>query len=171
MPIFFLILGAMVAFDLLWWRQADRLLRPLPHGRWWRTLLGLFMGGQLFLILWAVGARFIAAGFDGSTPVTLIAATYVWHLLVLPVLVVLLLTAGLVGSVRSLGRLILRALSPSAQRPLAPSPGTPGEGRGEGLPAGLPVPALSRRQILGAAVAAMPPIVTGVTVAASMTGL
>src|SRR5687768_3000890 len=164
MPIFLTVLGVMLAADALWWHRADRFLRPLPGARWWRAGLGAFMGGQIFLLLWTIGARWVAEGFDQSTPVVLIAATYIWHLLALPALALLWVLVSLFGGLRAFGRRVIRALSP----PVEPA-------RDDSTAAGSADPVAirspTRRQVLGAAAAAAPPLLTGIAAVASMPGL
>ena len=80
----FVILALMLALDLAWWRYADGLLRPLRRARLWRGMLAAYMALQVFLLAWSISARLVGPGFDQLTPKTLIAGTYLWHLVALP---------------------------------------------------------------------------------------
>src|SRR5947209_2397883 len=89
-----IVLIAILVADLLWWLRADRLARPLPRAIWWRLLIGLFLGGQMALVLWMLGGRALTATPLQRPPESLSAAAYLWHLLLLPVGGALLTTAG-----------------------------------------------------------------------------
>ena len=78
------VLGSLLAADLLWWWCADGRVRRLRRALGWRLLLGLFMGGQIALVLWTLGGRAPAASSLGRPPQFLSAAAYLWHLLLLP---------------------------------------------------------------------------------------
>src|SRR5262245_48566534 len=79
----FVLVGVLAA-DLLWWRWADRRARRLRHALGWRLFVGLFLGGQVALALWALVGRLPGASSLGRPPQPLSAAAYLWHLLVLP---------------------------------------------------------------------------------------
>jgi predicted MPP superfamily phosphohydrolase len=147
MRLFYLVLILMLALDVAWWRYADLRLRQLSrHRRSLRALLAVFMAGQLLLLLWSSGSRFLGVGFDHLTPRVLISATYLWHLIVLPCT----LLAWIAAIAVTIPGRILRAMRP--EKASSPQSET-----------GLP---LSRRQLLGAtAIAATPPIFTGGLVA------
>ena len=139
------IIGLVLLYDVLWWRAADRFLRPLPN-RWrWRAPLWLFMGAQMLCLLWIVFGRMLGGRPELDLPGWLMVVTFIWHLLVLPATVLAWLA---VSTGRGIGA-ILRKLGPAIAT--APQPVEP-----------APAPAMSRRQLLGAAVAAAPPLVTGV---------
>ena len=77
--------------DLLWWRWADRRVR---ERRWARIVLGLFMAGMLaqvgtMMFLPQVGYR---AHF--YFPTSVVAANLVWHLLLLPLTIVVSLVGA-----------------------------------------------------------------------------
>ena len=81
---FSIILVAILAADVLWWRRADRPAHRLHLAPEWRLLIGLFMGGQITLVLWTLVGRFSAASGLARPPQPLSAAAYLWHLLLLP---------------------------------------------------------------------------------------
>src|SRR3954468_14790044 len=92
-----IILASVLAADLLWWRRADRRARRLRHALGWRLLFGLFMGGQVALLVWTLGGRVPAASSLGRPPQALSAAAYLWHLLLLPACWAFVGAAGLLS--------------------------------------------------------------------------
>ena len=74
----------------------------MPFG--WRLLIGLFMGGQIALVLWTFGGRVPAASSLGRPPQLLSAAGYLWHLLVLPAGWALVAATGMLFWARGWGR-------------------------------------------------------------------
>jgi len=161
------IIATMFVGDALWWYACDRWLRPLRWAWLWRSLLGLFMLGQIGLLAWVILGRVVGADSFGQTPGLLLTITYLWHLLILPLCVVGLIagTAG-VGARRA-GRWLRSRLEagPStapSSRPVA-EPLRGGSGSAVGAATGP-----SRRQFLGAAMAAAPPIMLATGVSASI---
>ena len=130
-------IGLVFACDLLWWQAADRVLRRLPRSRRWRLPLGLFMGANALCVAWIIVGRLFVRSADVLIPSWLLTATFVWHLLVLPTTVVVWV---LVAGGRGVGALVRRPRP--AEAPVA-DPAAP-----------------SRRQFIGAAVVAAPPLVT-----------
>jgi hypothetical protein len=65
----------MLAGGVLWWWRADRRARRLRHALEWRLFIGLFMGGQMAVVLWILGGRVAAASFLGRPPYFLSAAS------------------------------------------------------------------------------------------------
>lgn len=162
----YVILGLMLALDLAWWRYADRLLRPLRLARVWRGVLAAFMATQVFLIVWTLTARFFGPGFDQLTPRAMIAGTYIWHLLALPTILVLWIVTGVVTTPWRLARWVRREHVQHPEHHLTAAE-TAGAAADLALEPQTCV-APSRRQFLGAAVAAAPPVLTvaGVSVSA-----
>ncbi len=149
------IIGLVLLYDVLWWRAGDRLLRPLPRSWRWRAPLGAFMAAQVLCLLWIVLGRMLGGRPELDLPGWVMVVTFIWHLLVLPatVLVWLLFSTGrgIVALTRG-----ARHTSAAAAEPAPP-------------PAEVATaPNLSRRRLLGAAVAAAPPLVTGVASILSM---
>jgi predicted MPP superfamily phosphohydrolase len=149
-----IVLISLLAADLLWWQRADRRARRLPHALGWRLIVGLFMGGQIALVLWLLGGRALAASSLGRPPQALSAAAYLWHLLLLPAAWALVATAGLRSQARWWGRRLA-----GRAEPLPPATLPPGVRTEE--------PA-TRRQFLGTLTAATPALLTGAGVAYSL---
>src|SRR6478735_5582474 len=155
----------MLALDLAWWRYADGLLRPLRRARLWRVLLAAYMVLQVFLLAWSISARLVGPGFDQLTPKMLIAGTYVWHLIALPVLLLLWLAMGIVTMPVRLAQWLRREHVEDSQHHV-----TATEAAAAAADLALePETSISpsRRQFLGAAFAATPPMLTAGTVAFS----
>jgi predicted MPP superfamily phosphohydrolase len=146
-----MLLGWLLA-DLLFWWAADSQLKRLPARRLWRTLLALFVGIQMLYIL----NTFIHVFVDdlaNPTPLTLHVAAYLWHLVWLPVAILgicILRIATGIGHLAARRRSKKPALSPSASSP-----------RLEPAEAGAPIaPRFTRRNVLLATAAAIPPFAT-----------
>jgi predicted MPP superfamily phosphohydrolase len=164
-----IVLASVLVADVLWWLRADRRARPLRHALGWRLLIGLFMAGQIALVLWVLAGRFPAASPLGRPPQALSAVAYLWHLLILPACWALVAAAGLLSGTWRWGRL-LAALAGPRRRAAAVAGPAP-------LPPAAPAPAsrtdeaATRRQFLGALTAAAPALLTGAGVAYSRTQL
>jgi hypothetical protein len=153
------IIAVMLVGDLLWWIVADRLLRRLPQAWLWRSLMALFMATQIALLCWVILGRLLGADSFGQTPALLLTATYLWHLLLLPLCLLGVLATGvgagcwrLAGWVRALGT------ATGSTAPVAAS----------AVPATVDLQSRSRRQLLGAALAAAPPLLLASGVGASV---
>jgi predicted MPP superfamily phosphohydrolase len=139
------IILATFLLELLWWWSADRLLRPLRRARWWRGLLAVFALTQVACMLSLVLGRFLLGDHpDDHFPRWLFAATFIWHLLVLPLTIV-------VWTLINAGRGVATGVNWVARRrrPLIPA-----------VEVGSAPLGTTRRQFLGAAVAAAPPLGT-----------
>ena len=154
------IVGLILLCDLAWWASADRVVRRAGLNRWWRVALAVFMAAQAGCLLWIFLGRLFVRTADLLIPSWLLTSTFVWHLLVLPgILVVSLLWAS--------GRGVRALFGPRETVPASTTDEPPGE------PVTAP-PAdvvLSRRRLLGAAVAAAPPLVTVIGTAAAASQL
>jgi predicted MPP superfamily phosphohydrolase len=84
MRFFMFIPGAMLLADVLWWFAADRRLRNRRRSTWWRAALAVFMSIQVFFVAWMIVTPHSARKSHHVTPTPVLAAVYVWHMLVLP---------------------------------------------------------------------------------------
>jgi hypothetical protein len=165
-----IILVSILAADLLWWWRADRRARPWRHALGWRLLIGLFMGGQIGLVLWILGGRVPVASSLGRPPQLLSAVAYLWHLLMLPAGWALVATTGILFWAWRWGRLLAGWTTPcrrAASTEAGPAP----------LPPATPFPAVciggtaNRRRFLGMLTTVTPALLTGAGVAYSRTQL
>lgn len=140
--VFWLILASFPVMNALWWWWADRRVRGVPRARLWRALVAAYVLAMLGLLAWLIGSRMAASKAD--IPMPLLAGLYLWHMVILPLSV---LAAGLWEAIAGVVRLLDPPASDSA--PHGPS----------------------RRQFLSAAAAAVPPLVTGGAVGASLAGI
>jgi predicted MPP superfamily phosphohydrolase len=163
-----IILASILAADVFWWLRADRQARQWRHALLCRLVIGLFIGGQIALVLWSLGGRIPAAAFLGRPPQLLSAAGYLWHLLLLPASLVLAAATGMLFGTWRWGRRLV-ALTASCRRgasvkagpaPVAPATAVAAAGTGE---------TASRRQFLGMLTTLTPPLLTGAGVAYSRT--
>jgi len=144
-----------IVADVLWWRLADRRARQWRHAPGWQLLIGMFMVGQIALVIWTLGGRVPAAPSVGRPPQLLSAGAYLWHLLVLPVAWVFMATTGIAAWVWKWGR---RRAAPVAAWP-SPTPVSADDSE----------EMATRRQFLGMLTTIAPVLVTGAGVAYSRT--
>lgn len=153
MSLFLIILGSILLADVLWWWRGDRWLRPLKRPALWRGLFAGFMWLQLTAFIFLIASRLLR--WDVQLPLAMIVALFIWHLLILSVLVVgWLLTSTALGVAWAARQAL------PASRTKTDSPGDPGESQG-----------LSRRQFLGVAAAVVPPLIVGGTTPVAMVQL
>ena len=126
----------MFALNAIWWVASAYLARRTN----WRYLNLAFMIFQVGALIWLVGGRLAHTGWDRLLPKFVVTALLLWHMFVLPLAVAILIAAVPIALGIRLGRFL-------SQRPAAP-----------------PVPSdetgFSRRQFLGFATAAVPPLLT-----------
>ncbi len=94
MSIVLIIILTLLVLDLLWWFAADRLLR---RGGWKgrvRILHSLFFGFQLAGLLGVILSRRSEA-WD-QLPKFVMSAVYLWHLLIVPLIIPLTVVGGIV---------------------------------------------------------------------------
>jgi predicted MPP superfamily phosphohydrolase len=127
------LIGIMVALDLLWWAASTRIAKPIFA----RIAVAIFGVAQLAGLSWLLTQRFAHAESTALFSKFALANVFIWHMILLPLL--LLLAIALVPI------LAMLALVRSARRLGHPAPA---DASG----------ALSRRQFLGVALAAAPPL-------------
>jgi predicted MPP superfamily phosphohydrolase len=161
-----IVLASILAADVLWWRHADRRARHLRHALGWRLFIGLFICGQIALVLWILGGRVAAASPLARPPQLLSAAAYLWHLLILPASLALVAATGILLGAWRLARwtVLGRRVTPAEAGPAPLPPPT-------ALPAVPTGETASRRQFLGRLTTATPALLTGAGVAYSRTQL
>ncbi|MGB9407304.1 MAG: metallophosphoesterase [Terracidiphilus sp.] len=155
LPAFRLILILLILLDVLWWRWADRRLRPLPAARWWRGLLGLLMAVIIASMVMPIGWPKACYGPGGFMPIPLRMVQALWHLMIVLPFMIVLMVVELLG--RAIRRAGIRGVgrSDTGERPMA-------------VPAQRPQVKLTRRQLLGAAAAMLPPLALGGATGASL---
>src|SRR5436190_306118 len=129
------LIGTMLTLDLLWWVVSVRLARV----KFARIGLAVFVLAQLGGLIWLLTQRFSHAESCALFSKFAMATVFIWHMILLPLLLLL--------AVALLPILVMVALIRSARR-LRNFNLTPADARG----------ALSRRQFLGVALAAAPPL-------------
>ena len=130
-------IAVMFALDGICWALLARLAKRTA----WRSLVGLFMSFQLLGLAWLVFGRLSHAGWDRYLPKFAIATVFIWHCLGLPLVLLVALAA--------LPILLVKAAVALIARGHRSGPRSPDD-----------QPAWSRRQFLGFAAAAAPPLFT-----------
>ncbi|HEX8490059.1 MAG TPA: metallophosphoesterase [Chthoniobacterales bacterium] len=98
MSIITVIIPALIMLDLLWWFTADRLLRKAGWKGRTRILHSLFFGFQLASLAAVLAYR--QSELWDFLPRFVTAAVYLWHLLILPLLLPLVIIGAIVAVVR-----------------------------------------------------------------------
>lgn len=145
MSFLLLFLGTMLVLNGLWWFVGTRLAR----GRFWRGLVVAFIAAQMLGLLWLILGRFLRMGWDRLLPKFVVSNIFIWHFLGLG----LLLLLGLVVLPILLVRAVARGRRKAARAP------TQADG------------SWSRREFIGLAAAALPPLFTISLASVSMTQL
>jgi predicted MPP superfamily phosphohydrolase len=97
MSIITAIIPALIVLDLLWWFAVDRLLRKVGWKARARLLHSLFFGFQLAALVAVIGSR--QSELWDHLPRFVTTAVYLWHLLILPLLLPLLAIGGVASLV------------------------------------------------------------------------
>lgn len=97
MSIITVIIPALIVLDLVWWFAADRLLRGTGWKRRARLLHSLFFGFQLAALLAVIASR--QSELWDHLPRFVTTAVYLWHLLILPLLLPLLAVGTIIALV------------------------------------------------------------------------
>src|SRR5436190_8039509 len=82
--LFFVIIFAITVGDVLWWIWAHRAARRLARPRVWRPMIAAFSIAQLGYIIFVVFAPVMARRTHIWTPMPIVVAIYLWHLLIMP---------------------------------------------------------------------------------------
>lgn len=162
MAVFLLIVSAFPLASIAWWLWGDarlRRLRAAPRTkRVCRLALAAFVWLHVLGFVWLFGGRL--GGLGVTAPRELLLTTYVWHIVVLPIAVVLtiLLIAGervarAVGPAKAADGAVQVPVTVPAASPLASSA------------ASADAPTLSRRQLLTGAALGAPVFLQGTGVA------
>jgi len=129
------LIGTIFALDVFWWAASAQIAKPTFA----RIATAIFALAQLAGLSWLLAQRFAHAESTALFSKFAMATVFIWHMTLLPLL--LLLTVAL------LPILVMMALIRSARRLRTLNPGAVKESGG-----------LSRRQFLGVALAAAPPL-------------
>jgi predicted MPP superfamily phosphohydrolase len=97
MSIISAIIPALLLLDLLWWFSADRLLRKAGFKGRVRILHSLFFGLQLVSLVAVIASR--QSALWDHLPKFVTAAVYLWHLLILPLLLPILAVGAIIALV------------------------------------------------------------------------
>ena len=151
MSLFLTILASVFALEVVCWWGSDRLIRSLGARPWARGFWSLFMASQVLCLLWLVLGRTFVFYPEGLLPQFVLSATFIWHLLVLPAVLVGLIGFGVRWGVGAVAR---------GMRPATPDDTAPGASTLPENEMTDQAVAPTRRQFLGAAVAVTPPVVT-----------
>ncbi len=100
MTFVFILLGAMLLLDVLCWRVAAK----LAARNTWRRIAATFICAQVAGLLWIIFGRMFPSGGHHSLSKFAAAAIYIWHFLGLPLVVALGIFAAVPAAVRSLLR-------------------------------------------------------------------
>lgn len=144
MSFILIIIGLIFALDGIWWAVSARLARRTA----WRSLNTFFMSAQVASLAWLLFGRLSRVGWDRWLPKFAVTALFIWHTLLLPLLLALVVAA--------LPVLLITVVVRSFRQPGRAEPASPNDDA-----------AWSRRQFLGFAVATAPPLLTlGLTIGA-----
>jgi uncharacterized protein len=150
MAVVYVVLGLMFLLNALWLWAADVLLRQGEAGRWLRWASAGFVVLMLAGLGWLLINRRLQAHLP--PPTLAMALLMLWHMLLLPLSLVLLAMAASVRGALSLPDLWRQRTPVAAASTLAD------DARGRGTDTGGPV--LARRQFLCTTAAMLPPLVT-----------
>ncbi|HEV2292392.1 MAG TPA: metallophosphoesterase [Tepidisphaeraceae bacterium] len=147
------VITMMLVLDGLWLWQSDRLLRGVRGARGWRIVSAAFVLAQVLILGWIVLARLMNLDPAASSSKALVGAVLIWHLIVLPAVLVLIIIPA-----------ISLAIADAWRRRTART-----ESPGELIktPADTS-PAMSRRSLLRTAAVMTPPLITTLATGVSL---
>jgi predicted MPP superfamily phosphohydrolase len=143
---FLFIIAAILIGDAAWWLWADRKLSRVGRAKLWRILLAAFTAPLVAYILFFIIMPSQGRRAHTWAPVWTLSTVYLWHLLILPITFFLVIGNELTGQIAA------------AYRKFRPPPAAADPPQGP-----------TRRQVLAAAMVAVPPILTVGAVARSLT--
>jgi predicted MPP superfamily phosphohydrolase len=129
------LIGIMFALDALWWATSTRVAKPAAV----RIALAAFSLAQLAGLAWLLTQRFSHAGSTALFPKFAVTVVFIWHMIILPLLLLLAIALLPILAVTAVVRIARRRHNPNSA--LAGASG-----------------ALTRRQFLGVALATAPPL-------------
>jgi predicted MPP superfamily phosphohydrolase len=163
---FLFIVFGLFSTSFVWWWWADTWLRSVKSCRWWRIAVAAYalLHAGLFVLL--IFSRTIAA--DLSIPSPMIVAVYLWHLLIMPGVLIAVFGRSAYVTLRETARSVWRTVTAQPQAVTAePAPELANPAAPVVVPTGP-----TRRQILGAAlVVATPPVAEIAAVATAIARL
>jgi uncharacterized protein len=127
------LIGTMFALDILWLAASARIAKPAVA----RIAVAIFGGAQLAGLVWLLHQRFSHAESMALFSKFAMANVFIWHMILMPLLLLLAIAFLPIAAMVALIRSARRLGNP-----------TPADANG----------ALSRRQFLGVALAAAPPL-------------
>lgn len=149
-------LGLFATVDLLATVRLFVLMRAMPRRFIWRLIIVLWGAGAMGFCVLIIVANPLVSGLSDPLPRWLTAGAFIWHFLVLPVLVVGLLFDGVV---RLIGR-VIGWVRPVAEKKV--------EVEGQPVMVTDPILDLSRRRFLASAALMAAPVATGAMVGAGL---
>ena len=157
MLIWCLMLFSWIAADAGWWFIVDRRLRNFRHSRIWRAAIGIFMSTQMSYMVYLFAAVFVE-NLPRIFPPFWEVAAYLWHLGILPATLLIMALASIVRGILKLAR---RTRRRNQTEILSRKP----------VPRAPQLQRFTRRQALGAIVAAVPPLATAAVTAGTVVEL
>ncbi len=127
-----IIVGSTLVLTVAWWGLTERLAR----GRWWVWIARIFLGSEIVGLLLNIGDGLLYTRFMRSLPSFVYASELIWYFLGLTLALAVAAVVALI--------LALRRCLPARSAPVSPA-----EAAGT-----------TRRQFLGLAAAALPPVFT-----------
>jgi predicted MPP superfamily phosphohydrolase len=88
---FLIIVASVLIGDVAWWLWADRRAKRTRRPRLWRSLLATFTALQFGYILWFIMFPDQGRHAHQWLPAPVLAMVYVWHLLILPITLLILI--------------------------------------------------------------------------------
>ena len=170
MKLFASILGGFICLDIWVWLRLDRAVRTFGRPRMWRILLAFLMLTAIsFAVLSMFSNRTIGREHH-LIPKWIPASIYIWHFLILPFTVIVLVIQKVIGSIIRMARAnrvpsnwygspASAAQQPSSTPAVAPSAAPAGEAPSPAAQPPVALPSVSRRRFMAAAMA-IPPIAT-----------